>query len=110
VQDFDTPLLPCGFVMKLILLNSWGDLHYVGLTGIELVDAVQGPVKVTPLPPFSTGPRASPKEWVFSQFDILCWDTINEAIRIYSVATSLLSALFHFENSRRLIFLGCDGA
>eukprot|EP00873_Tetraselmis_striata_P042062 jgi/Tetstr1/462326/TSEL_007333.t2 len=47
-QDFDTPLLPCGFVLKLLLLSSWGDQHYLGLTGVELVDAVRGPIQVMP--------------------------------------------------------------
>mmetsp|Transcript_5505 Transcript_5505/g.15335 ORF Transcript_5505/g.15335 Transcript_5505/m.15335 type:complete len:1697 (+) Transcript_5505:302-5392(+) len=46
-QDFDTPLLPCGFVMKIYLLSSWGDAHFVGLTGIQLVDAVQGPIQIS---------------------------------------------------------------
>lgn len=45
-QGCITPVLPCGFVLKLVIWNSWADPFYVGLTGIEVHDAVNGPVAI----------------------------------------------------------------
>jgi hypothetical protein len=47
-QGCVTPVLPCGFILKLVIWNSWADPFYVGLTGIEVHDAVNGPVAVSP--------------------------------------------------------------
>lgn len=35
-QGYVTPLLPTGFTLKILILSTWGDIHYVGLTGIEV--------------------------------------------------------------------------
>lgn len=35
-QGYVTPLLPTGFTLKILLLSTWGDVHYVGLTGVEV--------------------------------------------------------------------------
>ncbi|KAL3692610.1 hypothetical protein R1sor_006261 [Riccia sorocarpa] len=35
-QEYATPLLPSGFILKVSLLSTWGDQHYMGLNGIEL--------------------------------------------------------------------------
>jgi hypothetical protein len=47
-QGCVTPVLPCGFVLKLIIWNSWADPFYVGLTGVEVHDAVSGRVAILP--------------------------------------------------------------
>lgn len=47
--------LPCGFCLRLVLLSSWGCPHYVGLSGIEVRDAVLGPLQVRPDQVFAGG-------------------------------------------------------
>eukprot|EP00747_Dinoflagellata_sp_TGD_P074969 gnl/TRDRNA2_/TRDRNA2_158538_c0_seq1.p1 gnl/TRDRNA2_/TRDRNA2_158538_c0~~gnl/TRDRNA2_/TRDRNA2_158538_c0_seq1.p1 ORF type:complete len:895 (-),score=157.62 gnl/TRDRNA2_/TRDRNA2_158538_c0_seq1:28-2325(-) len=44
-QQYETPLHPCGFLFKLVLLSSWSDVHYVGLDGIELYDLEGRPLR-----------------------------------------------------------------
>eukprot|EP00929_Paragymnodinium_shiwhaense_P058058 TRINITY_DN29084_c0_g1_i1.p1 TRINITY_DN29084_c0_g1~~TRINITY_DN29084_c0_g1_i1.p1 ORF type:complete len:1223 (+),score=256.63 TRINITY_DN29084_c0_g1_i1:68-3736(+) len=36
-QQYETPMHPCGFVFKLVMLSTWSDIHYVGLDGIEFL-------------------------------------------------------------------------
>ena len=38
-QAYDTPLLPCGYVLCVELHGTHGDPYYVGIDGIELLDA-----------------------------------------------------------------------
>ncbi|PRW59281.1 hypothetical protein C2E21_2538 [Chlorella sorokiniana] len=40
--------LPCGFSLKFVLLSSWGCPHYIGLSGLEVRDAVRGPLHPRP--------------------------------------------------------------
>jgi hypothetical protein len=46
-ESFSTPL-PCGFALKLVVLTSWGDPHFVGLVGLEVHDAARGLLPTDP--------------------------------------------------------------
>eukprot|EP00927_Polykrikos_kofoidii_P076589 TRINITY_DN73654_c0_g1_i1.p1 TRINITY_DN73654_c0_g1~~TRINITY_DN73654_c0_g1_i1.p1 ORF type:complete len:1461 (+),score=257.73 TRINITY_DN73654_c0_g1_i1:63-4445(+) len=44
-QQCETPLHPCGFIIKLVLLSTWSDVHYIGLDGLELYDLEGRPLR-----------------------------------------------------------------
>lgn len=46
---FDVPMLPSGFVITLVVRSTHGDEHFLGLTGLEVVDAVVGVVPASAL-------------------------------------------------------------
>ncbi|GMH44713.1 hypothetical protein BSKO_12665 [Bryopsis sp. KO-2023] len=47
-QMYITPLLPMGFVLKILIVCSWGDAEYVGLCGLEVHDALKGKLRIDP--------------------------------------------------------------
>ena len=47
-QDFVPGVLPCGFVLKILIHSTWGDAHYCGLTGLGVVDAARGELRLAP--------------------------------------------------------------
>ena len=53
-QDYETPCTPSGYILTVKILTSWGDMHYVGLNGVEIVDTagkeVQNSCRVTAKP------------------------------------------------------------
>lgn len=44
-QQYETPLHPCGFTFRFLLLSTWSDSHYVGLDGVELLDLAGQPLQ-----------------------------------------------------------------
>ena len=38
-QSFIIPVLPKGRVLEFNIIQTWGDLNYLGLTGIEIFDS-----------------------------------------------------------------------
>jgi len=47
-QDFVPGVLPCGFVLKILIHSTWGDAHYCGLTSLGVVDASRGELLLAP--------------------------------------------------------------
>lgn len=35
-QDYVCPMHPCGSILKILILSTWGDVHFVGLERIQL--------------------------------------------------------------------------
>lgn len=43
---FTIPTNPTGRYVSIFILNTWGDPHYVGLSGIEIFDSHGEPVRI----------------------------------------------------------------
>ncbi|KAJ8607485.1 hypothetical protein CTAYLR_009437 [Chrysophaeum taylorii] len=53
LEDYETPELPRGAMVRLVFHGTWGDAYYLGLDGLELRDAEQrvvSPERVCGLP------------------------------------------------------------
>ena len=37
-QEYEVPLFPMGFAVRVNLFSTHGDSHYVGLNGINIID------------------------------------------------------------------------
>ena len=48
LQDYMTHVHPAGRVVSLILVSTWGDPHYVGLNGVQLLKPNGEPIRVSP--------------------------------------------------------------
>eukprot|EP00698_Gefionella_okellyi_P024601 TRINITY_DN8737_c0_g1_i1.p1 TRINITY_DN8737_c0_g1~~TRINITY_DN8737_c0_g1_i1.p1 ORF type:complete len:1278 (+),score=327.47 TRINITY_DN8737_c0_g1_i1:97-3930(+) len=47
-QDFETPMLPSGFIFKFTFLNTWGDIYYIGLNGLEMYNELGETIRIDP--------------------------------------------------------------
>jgi hypothetical protein len=36
IQEYETATLPKGYSIRIVIRSTWGDLHFVGLNGIEI--------------------------------------------------------------------------
>eukprot|EP00002_Diphylleia_rotans_P036026 TRINITY_DN7901_c0_g1_i6.p1 TRINITY_DN7901_c0_g1~~TRINITY_DN7901_c0_g1_i6.p1 ORF type:complete len:1402 (-),score=275.12 TRINITY_DN7901_c0_g1_i6:521-4726(-) len=47
IQDCEVQLFPTGYTLKFVFSSTWGDMHYLGLNGIELFGMDGNPIKVS---------------------------------------------------------------
>lgn len=47
VPDYVLPWLPAGMLISIVIYSTCGDLHYVGLNGLELLDIHGRPLELS---------------------------------------------------------------
>ncbi|KAJ1448865.1 hypothetical protein M885DRAFT_412496, partial [Pelagophyceae sp. CCMP2097] len=125
----DIPTLPRGSLLRLELLGTWGDPHYIGLHGIEAFDELGRPVQVESvqadppsinvLPEYSADPRTADKlvDGVNATCDELhAWlapydSTAEHSISLMFARTVSLSMLriWNYNKSRAHSYRGVRG-
>ena len=58
LQDYETFAYPQGFDLKIHLLDTHGDINYIGLNGIEVYDALGNPLSQTLKPSLAANPSS----------------------------------------------------
>ncbi|KAK9830170.1 hypothetical protein WJX72_010127 [[Myrmecia] bisecta] len=97
-QDFLVPLLPSGFILKLLILSSWGGGgDFVGLTGLELHDAQAGRLSISPAQ--ICAQPASVAEIAGMQADVRTPDKLVDGVNTTSAAHSWLAPLGENDNT-----------
>lgn len=59
-QDYETPFLPAGQLIKMVIHSSWGDPYYVGLDGFDILDVHGQVVNVEKVRP-NLQPKPTPE-------------------------------------------------
>jgi len=47
LQDYETAVHPLGSEVRLVLHSTWGDRHYIGLNGLQLLDPTGAPLALS---------------------------------------------------------------
>jgi hypothetical protein len=78
---YDTPYLPTGFVFKMNLLSTYGDINEIGLTTVEFYDQLGNNItlnKILSRPKSDTDSLISGREWITKYHNINYCNQIQE--------------------------------